>query len=413
MSKYPIESLGFAANGNQESDMIDPIEALIMASTSEFIPKSENLKVKSEILRYDGKETTCTVVYLGKSPYQVGWIKDADVKVCMACTGVFSFFKRKHHCRKCGFVVCNSCSQDRLVIPELQVSEPKGSRVCTSCSHQQYLDNKRKIESIKDNADPNSMEALLEKWKSVTKSNNTSAINGLSKEQLKEKIGNTCAKIMEDICAGTAYPATYPIVEVKVQHFEFMGVSRSWNRVYLTGTKYNIGWIFYRDHAKCMICTVDFTNTSKPMTRTHCRMCGYMICTKCASNKILIDEFLETDGSDCCLKCFEFLKPKLTAEVTNSETVDKVTEDISNPNAAPAGHTLADNGTDTLSATTTAVDSASKIPEQDATASELINSSEQPSESLPAGSNDTKGSKKIDKNQAMIDKLSKLNASFN
>lgn len=403
MSKYPIEGLGFAANPNGELDVTDPVEALIMAATSDFIPKTGNLKVKSELLRYDGKETTCNVVYLNKHPYQVGWIKDADVKACMACASSFNFFKRKHHCRKCGFVVCNSCSQDRLRIPEILVSEPKGSRVCTSCSHQHYLDSKRKVDAIKE-ADPNSLEALLEKWKSVTKNDNTAAVDGLSKEQLKETIGNACAKIMEDICAGTAFPASHPIVEVKVQHFNFLGVSRSWNRVFLTGTKYNIGWVFYRDYTKCMVCTADFMNTVKPIQRTHCRMCGFMICTKCASNKILISEFLETDGSDCCLKCFNGLKPKDTEDAPeNAEAT---------PNATPSGaetdakeestpNPLGPDATVEAPPASTAPASATEEP------------APAPESPVSGGGGGVSPAKKVDKNQAMIDKLSKLNASFN
>jgi len=318
----------------------------------------------------------------------------------MACTSKFNLFKRRHHCRKCGFVVCDACSQDRLKIPELSTSEPKGSRVCTSCSHQHYLDNKRKVEAIKD-ADPNSIETLLEKWKTVTKSANTKAVDGLSKDQLKETIGNACAKIMEDICAGIAFPASHPIVEVKVQHFNFLGVSRSWNRVHLTGTKYNIGWVFYRDYTKCMVCTADFMNAAKPMTRTHCRMCGYMTCSQCASHKILIDEFLETNGSDCCMTCYEFLKPK-EAEL-EAEQQQQQQQQQSDPT---------DDAVDKIASSEVATGNPPNETAT-ATASELTDSPVSSSSAAAQGGVSPTPKKKVDKNQAMIDKLSKLNANFN
>lgn len=45
------------------------------------------------------------------------WQPDAEVTMCPICRTQFSFFIRKHHCRKCGRVVCNSCSPHRITIP--------------------------------------------------------------------------------------------------------------------------------------------------------------------------------------------------------------------------------------------------------------------------------------------------------
>ncbi|CAG8955468.1 hypothetical protein HYFRA_00010335 [Hymenoscyphus fraxineus] len=45
------------------------------------------------------------------------WQPDAEVTICPICHTQFSFFIRKHHCRKCGRVVCNACSPHRITIP--------------------------------------------------------------------------------------------------------------------------------------------------------------------------------------------------------------------------------------------------------------------------------------------------------
>lgn len=45
------------------------------------------------------------------------WQPDAEVGRCPICNTTFSFWYRKHHCRKCGRVVCASCSPHRITIP--------------------------------------------------------------------------------------------------------------------------------------------------------------------------------------------------------------------------------------------------------------------------------------------------------
>lgn len=57
------------------------------------------------------------------------WQPDAEVTYCPICRAQFSFFVRKHHCRKCGRVVCNSCSPHRIIIPHQYIVRPPGSDV--------------------------------------------------------------------------------------------------------------------------------------------------------------------------------------------------------------------------------------------------------------------------------------------
>lgn len=45
------------------------------------------------------------------------WQPDAEVSDCPICDAHFSFWYRKHHCRKCGRVVCANCSPHRITIP--------------------------------------------------------------------------------------------------------------------------------------------------------------------------------------------------------------------------------------------------------------------------------------------------------
>ncbi|XP_032744740.1 RUN and FYVE domain-containing protein 2 isoform X2 [Rattus rattus] len=57
------------------------------------------------------------------------WLKDKDATHCKLCEKEFSLSKRKHHCRNCGEIFCNACSDNELPLP----SSPKPVRVCDSC----------------------------------------------------------------------------------------------------------------------------------------------------------------------------------------------------------------------------------------------------------------------------------------
>lgn len=60
------------------------------------------------------------------------WVPDSEATYCMHCKkSEFTVFNRRHHCRKCGAVVCSSCSNKRAKLPH-QSSKPL--RICLACS---------------------------------------------------------------------------------------------------------------------------------------------------------------------------------------------------------------------------------------------------------------------------------------
>lgn len=63
--------------------------------------------------------------------FAVTWIPDQASAVCMRCSNSFSVAHRRHHCRKCGFVVCGACSKKRAVIEHIHPT--KSLRVCNMC----------------------------------------------------------------------------------------------------------------------------------------------------------------------------------------------------------------------------------------------------------------------------------------
>lgn len=52
------------------------------------------------------------------------WQPDADVHQCPVCGRPFTFLQRRHHCRKCGRVVCQACSPHRITIPRQFIVHP-------------------------------------------------------------------------------------------------------------------------------------------------------------------------------------------------------------------------------------------------------------------------------------------------
>ena len=52
------------------------------------------------------------------------WQPDEQVSKCPICGIMFTFWYRKHHCRKCGRVVCANCSPHRITIPRQFIIHP-------------------------------------------------------------------------------------------------------------------------------------------------------------------------------------------------------------------------------------------------------------------------------------------------
>lgn len=63
------------------------------------------------------KKKTGAFVLPATAPPKEQWVADADVDQCPCCQTVqFSMFDRRHHCRRCGRVVCAHCSPHRRLV---------------------------------------------------------------------------------------------------------------------------------------------------------------------------------------------------------------------------------------------------------------------------------------------------------
>ncbi|XP_064484118.1 zinc finger FYVE domain-containing protein 26-like isoform X2 [Ornithodoros turicata] len=75
-----------------------------------------------------------TFVMPAKPPPTNEWIPDENVARCMVCQEEhFGVFSRRHHCRRCGRVVCSSCSQQTMCV---EGYGKRNVRVCDDCFEQ-------------------------------------------------------------------------------------------------------------------------------------------------------------------------------------------------------------------------------------------------------------------------------------
>ncbi|XP_012253692.2 RUN and FYVE domain-containing protein 2 isoform X2 [Athalia rosae] len=57
------------------------------------------------------------------------WANDRLVTQCKQCSRDFNIARRKHHCRNCGDIFCNACSDNSIALP----NSTKPVRVCDEC----------------------------------------------------------------------------------------------------------------------------------------------------------------------------------------------------------------------------------------------------------------------------------------
>ncbi|XP_032664873.1 zinc finger FYVE domain-containing protein 26 homolog isoform X2 [Odontomachus brunneus] len=71
-------------------------------------------------------------------PTKEEWVPNDKARECSCCEAViFSMFNRRHHCRRCGRVICAICSQHRMQVAGYPASVPV--RVCDDCKRQTVL----------------------------------------------------------------------------------------------------------------------------------------------------------------------------------------------------------------------------------------------------------------------------------
>lgn len=61
------------------------------------------------------------------------WMEDSAVVKCCNCSKKFSLLRRRHHCRACGLIFCETCVNNLRIVKS--VSETSKVKVCVSCKN--------------------------------------------------------------------------------------------------------------------------------------------------------------------------------------------------------------------------------------------------------------------------------------
>jgi hypothetical protein len=59
------------------------------------------------------------------------WTPDKHSARCTRCLVEFTMLNRRHHCRKCGVLVCGKCSSHKMLVVNIDPKKPV--RVCDEC----------------------------------------------------------------------------------------------------------------------------------------------------------------------------------------------------------------------------------------------------------------------------------------
>ncbi|KAL4115693.1 hypothetical protein PRIC2_012699 [Phytophthora ramorum] len=82
----------------------------------------------------DALEGDCNDLELCEGPADAAalWVPDEIAGVCTICKASFrAYYRRRHHCRRCGAVVCDTCSSGRA--PLFVGESSRAERVCSPC----------------------------------------------------------------------------------------------------------------------------------------------------------------------------------------------------------------------------------------------------------------------------------------
>jgi len=137
-TKYKVEQQFGISNIRIEEDTADDKKFQLKSDKKSFTVLADTNKLRGEWIekiqevQNQLKEKTKTLAPVKRESLAAStapvWIPDHECKTCAICDLKWTTFNRRHHCRQCGGVVCNNCSNQKKTI------QGQGKvRVCIKC----------------------------------------------------------------------------------------------------------------------------------------------------------------------------------------------------------------------------------------------------------------------------------------
>ncbi|CAG8468194.1 9699_t:CDS:10, partial [Ambispora leptoticha] len=124
------------------TDTLKEKEAWINAireTKNEYLCAKRTLKIAEDNISMDRKDTFKRK-RLVENYHAPVWVPDTSADRCMNCLDEFTIFRRKHHCRACGKIICHACSTRNFVIPGSSEQEDQIVRACDPCFFTMFPD---------------------------------------------------------------------------------------------------------------------------------------------------------------------------------------------------------------------------------------------------------------------------------
>ncbi|XP_075945436.1 FYVE, RhoGEF and PH domain-containing protein 6-like [Anarhichas minor] len=149
------------------------------------------------------------------------WIPDPRTTMCMICTCEFTLTWRRHHCRACGKVVCQSCSSNKCALEYLKNHL---ARVCNQCFPVLQLQKSERAQSAALSpgnratfAFPRKQKKIPAALKEVTASTDNSSMSGyLQRSKSNKKQGKRLWFVIKDKVLYT-YAASEDVAALESQ----------------------------------------------------------------------------------------------------------------------------------------------------------------------------------------------------
>jgi hypothetical protein len=205
------------------------------------------------------------------------WIPDERVRRCFACNTAFSIFRRKHHCRSCGRVFCDSCTAYRERLPsyfQYQGPSPiqRGSathRMCAPCAS-------------------SSKKAFKVEWLVRALSVMPLSFPELFRVRLLNRTWNQAANTLLSLYRGLQY---------KLPGKRYSRIEADFLKTHYAEFGHHIPW---QVHAFCSAAHRKQLSTFRAHIDTHHRLsCKRLLCSRVCSTRLTIDNILHLALSSC------------------------------------------------------------------------------------------------------------------